>query len=136
MTAQIESTTGITDEQSLVGAKYGLGQHDLDIWDDGFGPLWIYRESLGPCGIVRAKTWEDAYNCVIDEIMDDADPEDPENHPNKDGNLPEGIHYRGSGVPSNPRLKSPMAYEDLNGSILEPLTDRLSQELNITLVLE
>ena len=107
--------------------------HNLRTWDDGFGPLWVYLESFGPVGVVRARTWEDAYACVVDEIMDDADPSDPDTYARsydetaEDGELAEGCYYRGSGVPSNPALRSPIAREDLNGSRLVRL-DRAACE--------
>ena len=123
----------ITDDQSLTGAT--VRGHKLRIWDDGFGPLWIYRESLGAVGVVRAKTWEDAYSCVVDEIMGDGDMDDADNQPDADGNLPEGLQWRGSGVPSNEGLESPLAAEDLNGSLLDRLTATLAEELEIQVVL-
>ena len=107
--------------------------HNLRTWDDGFGPLWVYLESLGPVGVVRARTWEDAYACVVDEIMDDADPSDPDTYARsydetaEEGELAEGCTYRANGVPSNPALHSPIAREDLNGSRLVRL-DRAACE--------
>jgi hypothetical protein len=38
-------------------------------YDDGFGPLWIMRDSMGIMGIVRAQTWEDAYSIAEDEFF-------------------------------------------------------------------
>lgn len=124
----------IGDQQSLNGAT--VRGHRTRVWDDGMGPLWIYRETLGVSGIVRAQTWEHAYQCVVDEIMDDADPSDPDNQPDADGNLPEGLHWRGSGVPSQEGLESPLAAEDLNGSVLEALTPALVEALEIELEIE
>jgi len=123
----------IADDQSLSGAKTRFGS-PIRIWDAGFGPLWIYREPLGVLGIVRASTWEEAYECVIDEIMHDADPTDFDDWPT-DGeqDLPEGVHYRYNGVPSNDGLESAMAAEDLNGAFLDPLTQALLDELQLTL---
>ena len=106
---------------------------ELRTWDDGFGPLWVYLESLGPVGVVRARTWEDAYACVVDEIMDDADPSDPDTYARsydetaEEGELAEGCTCRANGVPSNPALRSPIAREDLNGSRLVRL-DRAACE--------
>lgn len=68
----------INDTQVLKGAKTRSG-HDIPIYDDGFGPLWIHRNSLGFTGIVRAQTWEDAYSICEDEFFpagDDYNPED------------------------------------------------------------
>lgn len=58
----------ITDEQALTGATTRFGT-PIRTYDDGFGPLWVYRTSLGITGVVRAETWEGAYSCVLDEIL-------------------------------------------------------------------
>lgn len=63
----------ITDEQSLDGAHYHRAEFTIKTYDDGFGPLWISRNSLGINGIVRAKTWEDAYSICEDEFFPEAD---------------------------------------------------------------
>ena len=100
---------------------------ELPTWDDGFGFLWLYVESLGVMGVIRAETFEDAYSSAVDEIMADADPADPETYatsydPSADpAELAEGHHYRGSGTPSNPLLTSTIAQEDLNYSNIVPL---------------
>ena len=70
MNTKIQSDL-ITDGQSLTGAK--LGNYDIPVYDDGFGPLWIHRNSIGISGIVRAQTWEDAYGICEDEFFPDAD---------------------------------------------------------------
>ena len=118
----------ITEDQSLNGAT--MRDNALRIWDDGFGPLWVYSETLGPVGVVRARTWEDAHEFAVDEIMDDGDMSDPDNQPEPDGTLPEGLHHRG-GVPCNDGLVSNLAREDLNGSTLELLTAELAEGLEI-----
>lgn len=58
----------ITDDQRLVGAVNKFGSA-LPIYDDGFGPLWIHRDSMGISGIVRAQTWSDAYSICEDEFL-------------------------------------------------------------------
>ena len=58
----------ISDEQSLIGATNRFG-HAIEVYDDGFGPLWIHRHSIGISGIVRARTWEDAYSICEDELI-------------------------------------------------------------------
>lgn len=61
----------ITDSQSLVSATYkGL---PLRVYDDGFGPLFIFSQSLGPIGIVRATNWEEAWEICEDEFFDETD---------------------------------------------------------------
>lgn len=62
----------IEDGQTLKGAKYHRG-FEISVYDDGYGPLWISRNSIGINGIVRAKTWEDAYSICEDEFFPEAD---------------------------------------------------------------
>lgn len=62
----------ITDNQTLKGAKYH-SNYSIPVYDDGFGPLWISRNSIGINGIVRAKTFEDAYGICEDEFFPEAD---------------------------------------------------------------
>jgi len=61
----------ITDSQSLVSAKGRFG-HPIPTYDDGYGPLFIHRDSMGVSGIVRAQTWEDAYSICEDEFFPEA----------------------------------------------------------------
>jgi|ERR1700676_1074957 len=63
----------ITDSQSLKSAKYSPSGYEIPTYDDGFGCLWISRNSIGINGIVRAKTWEDAYSICEDEFFSEAD---------------------------------------------------------------
>ncbi len=60
----------INDEQSLDSAMNG--NYSIPIYDDGYGPLWLSRNSIGINGIVRAKTWEDAYSICQDEFFPEA----------------------------------------------------------------
>lgn len=61
----------IQDGESLVSAKTRYG-YDIHVYDDGFGPLWIARNSIGIYGIVRAQTFCDAYSICEDEFFDEA----------------------------------------------------------------
>ena len=63
----------ITDDQRLVSARCKFSEYAIQTYDDGFGPLWISRNSIGINGIVRAKTWEDAYSICEDEFFPEAD---------------------------------------------------------------
>lgn len=65
-------TAMINDDHSLVSAnsRYGV---TIPVYDDGFGPLFIHRDSMGVSGIVRAKTWEDAYSICEDEFFPECD---------------------------------------------------------------
>ncbi len=62
----------INDEQSLKSAKGRFG-NALKVYDDGFGPLFVHRDSMGISGIVRSQTWEDAYSICEDEFFPEAD---------------------------------------------------------------
>jgi hypothetical protein len=62
----------IKDGDSLVSAKTS-GGYEIHVYDDGFGPLWISRNSIGINGIVRARSWEDAYSICEDEFFPEAD---------------------------------------------------------------
>lgn len=66
------SMTFISDSQRLIGAHYKSG-HPISTYDDGFGRLYVHRNSLGISGIVRAQTWEDAYSICEDEFFPEAD---------------------------------------------------------------
>ncbi len=61
----------ITDAQTLTGAASRFG-HPIPVYDDGYGPLFIHRDSMGISGIVRAQTWEDAYSICEDEFFPEA----------------------------------------------------------------
>lgn len=99
------------------------------VWDDGFGPVWGYYETMGLLGVVRAPSWEAAWSCTVDEIMDDADEDDV---PDADGNLPEGCHYRDSGIPSSHGFTNSIAREDINGNELRRLPEREREDANPT----
>jgi len=137
-------TNTIQDEQTIsrIESEYG---HSIKVYDDGFGPLWAYSEVYGVMGVVRASTWEDAYGCCQDEIMDRvpaseeheaygfdtpeemktaiASAEESGEYPE----LSEGYEYQpnatGTGI---------VAY-DLNGRDLSELTPELAQRLNLTI---
>lgn len=66
------TATLITDDQSLLSAKGRFGRN-IPVYDDGFGPLFIHRDSMGISGIVRAQSWEDAYSICEDEFFPEAD---------------------------------------------------------------
>jgi hypothetical protein len=128
----------IRDDETFAGAKHKHGT-SIRIYDDGFGPLWVYRESLGVLGIVRASNWHDAFECVLDAIMSDADVDDPSTYAlsyddkAEIGELAEGYHFRPNGIPTDNGLSSPIACEDLNGSFLDALTPEFLATLEIVL---
>lgn len=105
---------------------YGnVGRHEITrVYDDGAGPVWVYFESLGPVGAVRAATWEDAYSICEDVIFDDADPSDPDTYARsydetaEEGELAECHGYRNNGPAGENGLTSHIYQTDHNGSFL------------------
>ena len=63
-------TALITGTQALVSAS--RNGHSIPVYDDGFGDLYIHRDSMGITGIVRAQSWEDAYGICEDEFFPEA----------------------------------------------------------------
>ena len=61
----------IQDGQRLNSAMHG--NYEIPVYDDGFGQLYILRDSLGIRGICRARNWETAYEICEDEILPEAD---------------------------------------------------------------
>lgn len=134
----------ITDEQSLVGAKSRFG-HSIPIYDDGFGPLFVHRDSMGISGIVRARTWEDAYEICEDEFFPAADKEaneewdkisampDGEDKNHEQACFEEAYGYRSNSRKEKDGTLSSIYAKDLNGDALDLLTPELLARLEITL---
>lgn len=139
--------TLITDSQSLIGARSRFGS-TIPVYDDGFGPLFIHRDSMGVSGIVRAQTWEDAYSICEDEFFPDADKEAGEEM-ERIGAMPEGKErdhaqacwdesygFRPNGRRTVDGKYSHIYAKDLNGDRLESLTPALLAELEISLEIQ
>lgn len=62
----------IADDQKLVRVVNSYGR-EVRSYDDGFGPLWVHRDSMGVSGVVRARTWTDAYGICEDEFFPSCD---------------------------------------------------------------
>ena len=130
----------IQDGQSLVSAK--RGNYDIPVYDDGFGPVFIHRDSLGICGVVRAQTWEDAYGICEDEFFPEASEtieelvkEYGENW-SEDECFCEAFGFRPNGANSSDKLNHGIYAKDLNGDYLDRLTPELLAELEIVLTIE
>lgn len=134
----------ITDEQELIGAKSRFG-HDIPIYDDGFGRLFIHRDSMGISGIVRAQTWEDAYSICEDEFFPAGDEEafkemieieampDGSEKNHLQACWDESYGYRGNARKMPDGSLSSIYARDLNGDSLDALTKELMDELEITI---
>lgn len=142
-------TTLITDNQSLTSAASRFG-HPVPVYDDGFGPLWIHRDSMGISGIVRAQSWGDAYSICEDEFFPEAS-ETIEEIVAEYGEdfvenelFQEAFGFRPNGQRSgkweNGEPKDPIGHgiyaKDLSGDSLEQLTPELAQALEITVQIE
>ena len=133
--------TLINDTQRLVAAKNRFGR-SLPIYDDGYGPLFIHRDSMGISGIVRAKTDCDAYEICEDEFFPSAD-YDAVAKPYSELTVQEqacwdesyGYRPNGIGGPT-PKKDCGIYAKDLNGDSLDLLTPELLAELEITLEIE
>ena len=192
----INSTDLISDDQTLVGVKDEFGRA-IKFYDDGYGPIFAFRNSMGLVGIVRARTWETAWEICEDEFFPEADEtiseiraqynftrehkkvircaiENSETHPQlkpgekfassadytENGKLTDGIFLRWETIethsddenafldnaifqenfglrPNGPngsdKLNHGIYSKDLNGESLDLLTERLKNELGLTL---
>lgn len=140
-------TTNITDNQRLVSVTNRFGRK-LPTYDDGFGPLWIHRDSMGISGIVRARTWEDAYSICEDEFFPDADEDageemtridamsDGEDKRHAQACWDEAYGFRPNGRRTVDGKCSHIYTKDLNGDWLDRLTDKLAAELELTMEIE
>lgn len=137
----------ITDSQRLVSAKSRFG-HSIPTYDDGYGRLFIHRDSMGISGIVRAQTWEDAYSICEDEFFPAGDDEANEEAA-RIAAMPEGAErnheqacwdesygYRPNGARQANGKLSHIYAKDLNGDALDELTPELLAQLEITLEIE
>jgi hypothetical protein len=141
------NTELITDSQRLVSAKSRFG-HPIPTYDDGFGPLFIHRDSMGISGVVRAQSWEDAYSICEDEFFpagdDDAAEEyklieatpEGEERDHLQACWDESFGYRGNTRKMSDGSLSSIYAKDLNGDSLELLTPELLERLEITLQIE
>ena len=131
----------IKDGQALTGAKTRFG-YDIRTYDDMFGPLWVLRTTLGIGGIVRAQTWEEAYEICEDEIFPSVDAEEMESWPTEFGEnwwedacWQEQFGYRPNGQ-RDAEDETGFYWRDLNGEYLDMLTPELVKELEIALQIE
>lgn len=66
------------DDTELVSAwSHGYPVH---VYDDGWGPLWIFGAEHGPEMLIRARSFEEAWEIAIDELPDIPTEEIPEAH--------------------------------------------------------
>lgn len=129
----------IDDGLTLVGAHFTSGTI-IPTYDDGFGDkLWIMQDSIGIRGIVRALSWEDAFEIAEDEFYPEASETVEElikeygpqwsEHPL----FEEAYGFRPNGRNDSDKIGHGIYAKDLNGETLTPLTEELIKELDIVL---
>lgn len=130
--------------------------YDEHPFDDG--KLFVYRNSLGLVGVVRARSWEDAYSVVEDEFMPEASETVDELRreyaferryvkrngvcetieiPKQDGWIDnecfqECYGFRPNGPNKRDVLKHGIYAKDLNGERLDELTLQIAAYLELT----
>ncbi len=66
----------IQDNQSIVKVTDKNGR-EIPFYDDGYGPLLVYHDQCGHfsfvAGVIRARSFETAYEIVEDEFLPEAD---------------------------------------------------------------
>lgn len=134
----------INDSQSLISAKGRFG-NSIPVYDDGFGALFIHRDSMGISGIVRAQTWEDAHSICEDEFFpagdDDASKEMAQIESMPEGKernhlqacFDESFGFRGNSRKEKDGSLSSIYAKDLNGDALDVLSPELLASLEISL---
>lgn len=136
----------IADSESLISARFNHGT-PIPTYDDSLGPLFIHRDSMGVSGIVRAQTWEDAYEICEDEFFPAGDSEAAEGMKEIES-LPDGAEKNHAqacwdesyGFRNNSRREtdgtlSSIYSKDLNGDSLDLLTLDLLGCLGIILTI-
>jgi len=56
----------IRDDERLTGAR--VDGSAVNVYDNGFGSLWLYQNYEAPTWIVRAQSFEEALETVYDEM--------------------------------------------------------------------
>lgn len=130
----------IPDDYRFVAAR--CGGYECRIYDDGFGPLWIARNSIGIDGIVRAQTGTDAYEICEDEFfpecLDTIEELESEYGPewSESPLFSEAYGFRPNGPNSHDKINHGIYSRDLNGESLDLLTDKLATAIGITIEIE
>jgi len=103
-----------------------------------------WRDSTGIVGVVRASTWEEAYECTEDELFPEASETwgeiakdldcDPEELMD-DTCFQEQYGLRPNGANTSDKLGHGLYAKDLNGEALDRLTPELAKRLEIEVFL-
>ena len=132
----------ITDSQLLKSAHYVPSGSAIPCYDDGWGQLYILRDTTGILGIARAEDWQAAYEIAEDEFFLECDMTVAELEAEygsawiDDACFQESYGFRPNGPNVRDKLQHGIYAHDLNGEYLEPLTAELIEELGIALEIE
>lgn len=137
----------IKDGQRLVSVKNEFDR-DVQFYDDGFGPLWLFGDSMGVTAVVRAQTFEDAHGICEDEFYQEADvatwPElmrecdyvgDPEGLID-DAIFQENYGFRPNGRNARDQHGHGVYQKDLNGDWLVLMEQGVADNHRLTVVVE
>lgn len=67
--------TQLDPDELTLSFQYRTG-HPIRYYDDGYGPLWIMRDTCGIVGIIRTRNKSEAYEIAGDEFRTPIAPED------------------------------------------------------------
>lgn len=131
----------ITDEETLVGAKSVL---PIQVYDDGYGPLWVSTDSGGILGVIRCRRFEDAYEIAEEEFLPEASETVEELKKEYGENwfenelFQEQYGFRPNGPRNHERdpIGHGIYQKDLNGNWLWELTEELMSELGLELSIQ
>ena len=133
------NTIEVYEEKSLVGALSRFG-NPIPVYDDYMGQLYVYRDSMGVEGIVRAMSWCDAYGICQDEFIMEATEtvEELEKEYGEDWIkhecFQEGYGFRPNGPNHSDKLQHGIYAKDVNGEALDVLTNEMLAQWEVHLV--
>jgi hypothetical protein len=133
----LESVHGLDFEGDEPSKK-----NEIPFYDDGFGPLWILQDTTGIVGIVRATTFEEAYEMAEDELYPEADVASWEAEAKSDGFddidkymesaiFQENYGFRPNGCNMKDVHKHGIYQKDLNGERFRPLTSEMVEKYHL-----
>ena len=113
-------------------------------YDDGRGPLWVLSDSMGITGVIRAASFETAYEIAEDEFFSEADLNyeaiAKECGCTLDDLIDNPIFQESYGFrPNGPNERDIMGHgiyeKDLNGDSLLELTPKRLKSLHLTVII-
>ncbi len=128
---------------------------ELPFYDNGSGHCYVWRDSTGVRGVVRADSWSLALECAEDELFDEPDgdwqyilkefdytPEEIEaaktdssifEKLTNDGAFQEAYGYRPNGPNMRDKYNTGLYARDLNGESLDFISEEIATRFGLTL---